>query len=250
MTGPEAEAWVRDEMLPHFPLGVYKDETRDPWPAGRSPSFLPEKLAELIGASTEVQRSHEARFPSEIDPHDVAIKLAGAGGDGAQTAAMLLTKAAIREGFDATHIPSYGPESRGGTSYADVHVAREEVLSPASPTPHVLVAFNSPSLRKFGPLVVPNGVIIYDSTVVLEPGELPQNVRVVPVPCTEIAHTLGRTLVKNVVALGALQAATNVLPPEAFLATLRAGLRGDETLRTLNEEAFRWGMEAVQQGVV
>ena len=63
------------------------------------------------------------------------MKLAGAGGDGAQTAAMLVAIAAINEGFDGTHIPSYGPESRGGTSYADVHVAVDEVLNPASPTP-------------------------------------------------------------------------------------------------------------------
>ena len=66
---------------------------------------------------------------------------------------MILTRAAINEGFDSTHIPSYGPESRGGTSYADVHVARTEVLSPAAPQPHVLVAFNAPSLAKFGPTV-------------------------------------------------------------------------------------------------
>ncbi len=84
---------------------------------------------------------------------DIALKLAGAGGDGAQTAALLLTRAAINEGFDATHIPSYGPESRGGTSYADVHIAEDEVLSPAAPEPHVLVAFNAPSLEKFGPTV-------------------------------------------------------------------------------------------------
>jgi Pyruvate/2-oxoacid:ferredoxin oxidoreductase gamma subunit len=74
------------------------------------------------------------------------MKLAGSGGDGAQTAALLLARAGINEGFDATHIPSYGPESRGGTSYADVHIAEEEVLSPAAPHPHVLVAFNAPSL--------------------------------------------------------------------------------------------------------
>src|SRR6185369_3567583 len=101
-----------------------------------------------------------------LDPHDISLKLAGAGGDGAQTAAMLIAKAAINEGFDATHIPSYGPESRGGTSYADVHVADGEVLSPASPHPHVLIAFNAPSLAKFGPEVAPGGVVLYDSSVV------------------------------------------------------------------------------------
>ena len=81
---------------------------------------------------------------------------------------MLIAKAAINEGFDATHIPSYGPESRGGTSYADVHVAKDEVLNPASPHPDVLIAFNAPSLTKFGPTVKPGGTIIYDSSIVKE----------------------------------------------------------------------------------
>ena len=54
-------------------------------------------------------------------------------------------------GFDATHIPRYGWESRGSTSYADVRIAEAEVLSPAAPAPHLLVAFNAPSLAKFGP---------------------------------------------------------------------------------------------------
>jgi Pyruvate/2-oxoacid:ferredoxin oxidoreductase gamma subunit len=108
-------------------------------------------------------------FPSHVAKDDVAIKLAGAGGDGPQTAAMLITRAAINEGFDSTHIPSYGPESRGGTSYADVHVARRtRCLSPAAPNPHVLVAFNPPSLKKFGPSVAKGGVILYDSSVIAE----------------------------------------------------------------------------------
>ena len=87
------------------------------------------------GAATEAAARFCTAFPEHIEPEDISLKLAGAGGDGAQTAAMLIATAAINEGFDGTHIPSYGPESRGGTSYADVHVAREEVLNPASPTP-------------------------------------------------------------------------------------------------------------------
>ena len=139
-------------MLPVFPLGVKKDETREPW--------WNVAAADLRDGDASSRRSAPARrrlprfctaFPSHVAPHDISLKLAGSGGDGAQTAAMLIAHAGINEGFDATHIPSYGPESRGGTSYADVHVADDEVLSPASPNPHVLIAFNAPSLAKFGP---------------------------------------------------------------------------------------------------
>ena len=144
---------------------------------------------------------------------DIGIKLAGAGGDGAQTAALLITRAAINEGFDSTHIPSYGPESRGGTSYADVRIAAEEVLSPAAPEPHVLVAFNAPSLAKFGPRVAEGGVVVYDSSVVLgAAGAAPPACSAVGVPFARIAADLGKTIVKNIVALGALQEATRLFP--------------------------------------
>ena len=132
------------------------------------PSTTRSALLGVIGGSADAPPRFCAAFPSHVAPHDIALKLTGAGGDGAQTAAMLIARAGINEGFDATHIPSYGPESRGGTSYADVHVASDEVLSPASPNPHVLIAFNAPSLERFAPTVRAGGTIIYDSSVIAD----------------------------------------------------------------------------------
>jgi 2-oxoisovalerate ferredoxin oxidoreductase beta subunit len=159
---------------------------------------------------------------------------------------MLLTRAAIHEGFDATHIPSYGPESRGGTSYADVHVSADEVLSPASPHPRILVAFNAPSLAKFASDVPPGGTILYDSSVVKSAPAFPDGVHVFGVPFTEIAVDLGKAMVKNIVALGALQAATKLFPEETFRTAIRLALKDKCALIPLNEEAFSWGMRAVQ----
>jgi Pyruvate/2-oxoacid:ferredoxin oxidoreductase gamma subunit len=177
------------------------------------------------------------------------LKLAGAGGDGAQTAAMLIARAAINEGFDATHIPSYGPESRGGTSYADIHVADGEVLSPASPNPHILIAFNAPSLAKFGASVAPGGIILYDRSVMADPPDFGNGVTAIGVPFTAIAVELGRAVVKNIVALGALCAATRLFPAETFLTVLRQALAAKAALIPLNEEAFARGAKAVPSAV-
>lgn len=245
MTPEEAEAHVRDVLEPVYPLGVVKDTTRDPWFHLERPSFDPEQMVQVLEASTERPPRFAKSFPSHFGTDDIAIKFAGAGGDGAQTAALLVTKAAINEGFDATHIPSYGPESRGGTSYADVHVAREEVLSPAAPHPHVLVAFNAPSLDKFGPTVQENGVVIYDASVIVRVPELPRGVAAYGVPCSAIAQELGARVVKNVVALGALQAATGMLPEESLLTALRRSLIDKCALVPLNEAAFHVGVQAI-----
>ncbi len=244
MTPEQAERWVAENMTKYFPLGVKKDVSKEPAPLHPRPSFDADRLISVVGGSTEVPPRFAAGFPRHLAPADVALKLAGAGGDGAQTAAMLITRAAIAEGFDSTHIPSYGPESRGGTSYADVHVAEHEVLSPAAPTPNVLIAFNAPSLAKFGPRVVAGGTVLYDSSVIKELPEVAAGVRLVGVPFTQIAADLGRPLVKNVVALGALHASTGILPEDSFLTAIRSALKDKCSMIPLNEEAFRWGAKA------
>ncbi|UCC75069.1 MAG: 2-oxoacid:acceptor oxidoreductase family protein [Gemmatimonadota bacterium] len=247
LTPNEAEQWVKENMVPVFPLGVKKDEETEPWFEMSKPKFDAESVVEVIGSSSEPAHRFGKGFPSHIKEKDVSIKFAGAGGDGAQTIALLTTRTAINEGFDSTHIPSYGPESRGGTSYADVHIATQEVLSPASPEPHILVAFNPPSLEKFGPDVQPGGIVIYDSSVIPNPPELDPSIKMVGVPCAQIASDLGKVMVKNVVALGAMQAATELFPKESFLSTMREALKDQCALLALNEQAFEWGGKAYEE---
>jgi len=246
MNPEDTEKWVKECMEPVYPLGVKKDLTVDPWFKRNPPSFKGEKILTLAGATSEHPERFCKGFPAHLAPTDISLKLAGSGGDGAQTAAMLIAKAAISEGFDATHIPSYGPESRGGTSYADVHVAEDEVLNPGSPDPQVLIAFNAPSLTKFGPTVRKGGFIIYDSSVVTETPVLDPSIKLFPVPFTGIATDLGKAVVKNIVALGALQAATDIFPKDTFLGAIRTALKDKCALIPLNEEAFAWGIKAVE----
>ncbi len=250
MTPEEAETWVKNVMTQVYPLGV-KKEIVDPeaWYHPAKPIFDPGMVLKIIGGEDEAPQRNCKGFPSHIAPNDISLKLAGAGGDGAQTAAMLIAQAGVNEGFDATHIPSYGPESRGGTSYADVHVAIGEVLSPAAARPNILVAFNAPSLAKFGPQVKSGGAIVYDSSTISEPAPAPPGVRQYGVPFTEIALELGKVVVKNVVALGALQAVTNLFPAETFLTAIRQALKEKAKVIPLNEEAFARGQKAVAKYV-
>ncbi len=245
MTPEESEKWVKEQMLPVFPLGVKKDVVAEPWFHLEKPTFDSAKVLGVVEGSVEPAPRFAPEFPRHLHGHDVSLKLAGAGGDGAQTAAMLIATAAIQEGFDATHIPSYGPESRGGTSYADVHVAAEEVFSTAAPHPDVLIAFNAPSLAKFGPSVPPGGTILYDSSVVATVPACDPRVRILGVPFTEIAVGLGKTVVKNIVALGALQASTNIFPKETFLTAVRMALKDKAKLIPMNEAAFQAGVNAL-----
>jgi Pyruvate/2-oxoacid:ferredoxin oxidoreductase gamma subunit len=123
-------------------------------------------------------------------------------------------------------------------------VAEREVLSPSAPAPHLLVAFNAPSLQKFAPRVTGGGAVVYDCSVIREAPQTDPGIRVLGVPCSEIAQELGKLMVKNIVALGALQAASGLFPPATFLAAIRQALKDKPSLASLNEQAFARGREA------
>jgi 2-oxoisovalerate ferredoxin oxidoreductase beta subunit len=208
MNPEETEKWVKECMEPVYPLGVKKDLTVDPWFKRNPPCFKGEKILSLAGATSEHPVRHCQGFPTHLAPHDISLKLAGSGGD--------------------------------------VHVAEEEVLNPGSPDPQVLIAFNAPSLAKFGPTVRKGGYVIYDSSVVSEAPALDPSIKVFPVPFTGIATDLGKAVVKNIVALGALQAATGIFPKETMLSAIRVALKDKCALIPLNEEAFAWGIKSVE----
>ena len=116
------------------------------------------------------------------------------------------------------------------------------MLSPACPRPHVLVAFNAPSLAKFGPDVVPGGLVVYDRSVVANPPRLDPSVRLVGADCAETAIALGLPQSKNIVALGALQAATGLFPVETFQAVIAGMLKEKRDLVAANQAAFACGV--------
>ena len=96
------------------------------------------------------------------------------------------------------------------------------------------------------PTVVPGGTIVYDSSVIVDVPPLAADVKAFGVPLTKIAAELGRPVVKNVVAIGALQAATGLFPEETFLTAIRQALKSKCAMIPLNEEAFARGAEAVR----
>jgi 2-oxoisovalerate ferredoxin oxidoreductase beta subunit len=67
------------------------------------------------------------------------------------------------------------------------------------------------------------------------------------VPFARIAGELGKMIVKNIVALGALQEATRLFPRETLLAAIRQALADKCALVPLNEEAFARGVAAAAE---
>jgi 2-oxoglutarate ferredoxin oxidoreductase subunit gamma len=173
------------------------------------------------------------------------IFFAGFGGQGILLAGKLLCLAAMAEGKHVSHIPSYGAEMRGGTANCSVVVSDEEIASPLVPNPGVLIALNTPSLVKFGPLVRTGGLLIWNSSLCEPPGQR-AGIEYLAVPANELAEAVGSYKAANMVALGALLARR---PALTGLAAVEAALDQAVSVRhrdlnEVNRKALKKGYEA------
>lgn len=170
------------------------------------------------------------------------IILAGFGGQGVMSIGKNLVEAAVEEDLEATWVPSYGPEMRGGTANCSVILSDERIGSPLVEYPTEIIVMNRPSLAKFEPAVVPGGTIFINSSIVSEKVTR-GDVAAVYVPCDEIARELGNLKVSNMVMLGAYVAATGVLKKETIETMIVGMFSGKKAkLVSLNKEAFSRGM--------
>jgi len=171
------------------------------------------------------------------------VIMAGFGGQGVMLMGQLLTYAGMVENKQVSWMPSYGPEMRGGTANCTVVVSDEPVGSPVVSQPAAVIAMNLPSLDKFEKSVKPGGVLIYNSSLIhKEPTRT--DIKVIAVPANEIATELGNTRVANMVALGALLAATNAVSIASVETALKKALPAHrQDLLPLNLQAIARGGE-------
>ncbi len=178
------------------------------------------------------------------------IIIAGFGGQGVLFAGQVLAYAAMDLGKEVTWIPSYGPEMRGGTANCTVIIADEEIGSPLVKHPSLAIALNLPSFDKYEELLAPNGTLIVNQSMVDRDAKR-TDIKVIFVPCNEIAEEIGDKKLLNMVAVGALLTAL----PEITITDVEKALEAHlpERHRHLlpkNCEALRKGFEAGQKVAV
>ncbi len=140
-----------------------------------------------------------------------SIIFSGFGGQGALFAGQLLTYAAVDAGMHVTWIPSYGPEMRGGTAHCTVVIGDEPIGSPLVRNPDMAVAMNLPSTDKYEPLVRPGGLLVVNASLVQRPPAR-EDIETIAPPANAMAVAQGQVRLANVVLLGALLAARELMP--------------------------------------
>lgn len=169
---------------------------------------------------------------------EINLCVAGFGGQGIISLGKFLASA-ICDATDkeVTFFPTYGAEQRGGTANCYVVVG-----SPVADAMDHLIVMNGPSLTKFLPHLVKDGVLFINSSIVTEAINR-EDITIVKAPVTDMALQMGNAKVLNVIMLGVYVGYTKAIAPEIMWSTIEQKLAGKTKLLPLNKQAFEAGLE-------
>jgi 2-oxoglutarate ferredoxin oxidoreductase subunit gamma len=176
------------------------------------------------------------------------IVIAGFGGQGVQLMGQLLAKSGMEEEKYVSFLPSYGPEMRGGTTNCNVILSDEPVGSPIVSEPTSAMVLNLPSMTKFEPTVLKDGILIVNSSLIDVRSDR-TDIRTFYIPANDIAHDVGNARTANMVMIGAYLALTNAVSVDSFMHCLKEAF-GERRAHLLdvNRKAIDAGAAAVKEG--
>lgn len=248
MTPVESQCWVREVMEKTFPLGVFRDRSKDAQPLPRheaAPAL--ERIPEILGAVRKAGKKHAAPHLKSAQV-DLQVRIAGFGGQGVLLLGEVLAEAGLDAGLEVSWLPSYGPEMRSGTSNCHVRLSSAPIDSPLVGAPSVLIAMNEPSLRKFDKSVRAGGWIIYNGEEFPADCER-DDVHVIAAPFTHLADELGDARACNMTMLGALLELAGVVPQSSIDAALRRLVKNPRWME-LDERALERGRRVYRESSV
>jgi 2-oxoglutarate ferredoxin oxidoreductase subunit gamma len=172
------------------------------------------------------------------------FRFSGSGGQGLILAGIVLAKAAVHEGYRVTQTQSYGPESRGGFSRADVIVSNNEIYFPEAQIFDYLIALTQESADKYIYDLKENGMLLIDSGLVKNLGMTVNNL--IEVDLTDITlEKLGSVLPMNIVSLSCIVKLSNIVTDQSLEMAIRDSLK--PALIDVNLKAMKLGFELAEQ---
>ncbi len=172
-----------------------------------------------------------------------SFRFSGTGGQGLITAGIILAEAALLDDKLAVQSHSSGPEARGGSSKAEAIISDEPIYFSRVIDPDVLLVMSQEAANKYTADCAAHTTVLTETLFVNEvPGTIGKRI---DLPITHTANEVcGKTLFANIVALGAVAAATKCVSKEALLkAVLNRVPKGTEEANT---KALEAGMALVE----
>lgn len=176
--------------------------------------------------------------------------VAGFGGQGVLSMGMTLAYAGMVEGREVSWMPSYGPEMRGGTANCITILSEKRISSPIIARFSSAIVLNQPSMEKFAPRVKAGGLLLYESSMVMQPTDR-SDIDLVPIAAIEAAREFNNPKIMNMIVLGAFLQLKPVVPIPSILDALKEVLPEKyHHLIPLNEMALRKGASMVAHAPV
>lgn len=173
-----------------------------------------------------------------------SLVISGSGGQGVMSAGIMIAQTAVAAGKQATFLPEYGPEQRGGSAKCTVVVNETEIISPLTGKADTLIIMNEQAYKKFGKSINEGGIMIANTSRITS--DLTRDdIKVVKVPADDIAVELGNVKCANIILIGALiGSGAGIITEEAMLASLKVKFASKKPeVLALNEKALAKGIE-------
>ncbi len=140
------------------------------------------------------------------------IVFAGVGGQGLLSCGTLTGEAATVEcGLNAAMVASYGVETRGTFTKADIIVSSEEIDFPEVEHPSVVICLHEIAYNRYAGKLPKGVTLIYDNTVI---EEKPCDSTQFGYPIAKTASDMGAVTSTNILAIGIMCGKLDILPKD------------------------------------
>lgn len=151
---------------------------------------------------------------------------------------ILGTTAVTKADLYAVQTQSYGSEARGGQCQAELIIQDKPINSPIAETKNLLVAMFQTAYEKYIDTLDEDGVLVIDPQLVTK---IVRPIKhTLEIPATQIAVDLGNRMAANMVVLGFLSEALDLMSRDDLISVLES---------TVNPRFLELNIKAVDAGI-
>ena len=179
----------------------------------------------------------------------IEVRFAGFGGQGIGLMGRLVGEAVglYEKGKNSVMTQSYGPESRGGASSSDVVIDDNEIDYPKATELDYFVVMSEEAYHNYIPKLKKGGIIFAEKDLVTLDDQAKNAKKILTIPATQIAESLGSKLYANIAMLGFVCSNTkDIVSEEALIKVMKTKIRARYIEKNLI--AFQKGKEYKPEG--
>lgn len=172
------------------------------------------------------------------------ILIAGEGGQGVQSIAEILAKAADAAGLSTCYIPNFGVEQRGGVSIAFLQIGNQPISYPKFETADILVVICNRAIGVAKKYIGEQTLLIFDSGFIFD--EYIQKLqgqvqKYLSLPARDLAAEKFTSKATNMILLGAISSELKDVPKEKILQEVDIQFSKHPEFKEANAQAYELG---------